>query len=353
MATLGDHSNDEITRLTQAVTERTENISSYGGIDTSGQAVTVGRGFSHGNRSILSAGFPLSDDQKEKMKQMREIWVMCECQRQMHRLAHMYYAHRQWHFNVLPLTVLTMLSGVMAFLSTADMIPNEFKEYLALSVGILSIFSASFQSMNQEARYDSKAEMHKNAALGMKRITDNIEFIQVDPNLSASVDALKQPKKTGESSEFESVPGVAKTPDEEESDDEDDENHHANLCQTFQEVYQQCLDSCQSQIPVQISQAFKMAEARLSMSLTREDKVTINENYGQKGKQIIYRCLYNEVFCAIADYRKFPKSVPRPETVVEKSMVLVEKCFQKKQINFFRKTEDETEKDSGCFGCLV
>lgn len=121
-------------------------------------------------KTSLGASETLSDDEERRKQIMDEVWLMCEEQRQMHRLAFMYMNYRHFRYHIFPLSIITMISGILAFLSTADMIPSSMKEYLSLSVGILSILSGSIQSINQEARYESKAEMHKNASLGMKKV---------------------------------------------------------------------------------------------------------------------------------------------------------------------------------------
>ena len=283
-------------------------------------------------------------EEDERKKQIMEVYVMCECQRQMHRLSFMYYNTRQFRYNVYPLTVITMLSGVLAFLSTADIIPSDLKDYLSLSVGIPSILSASVQSINQEARYDSKAEMHKNASLGMKRICDQIEFIQVDPQLKIYVDVLNQTDGENGGGDLSTV---LEQPeyfdqniiDENYNNNDDDDEKHAHSHATFRQIYQQCLDSCQSQIPVAISQAFKMAESRLALSLTPQDRAIIKKEFGYMGKQYIHSCLFNEVFCAITDTYFFPMRTPRPQDVVDVAMANVQKCFQHRQITFQRNRE--------------
>lgn len=337
-------------------------------------------------RNLSNSSSKVLTEDEERKKQIMEVWVMCEEQRQMHRLAFMYYNYRQYRYHVFPLTVITMFSGIMAFLTTADMIPSSWKQYLSLSVGILSVLSASVQSVNQEARYDSKAEMHKNAgksgktaerilmqptfhytftlileislfpttALGMKRISDQIQFIQVDPSLKLTLSTVskdqtengndlngKEPSNNSHNDNTNNSKhedGMTQVQLDETQMNEDNEKT-AHTSATFKQVYQQCLDSCQSQIPVEISQAFKMAESRLALSLTAEDKATIHKEFGYLGKQIIHSCLFNEVFCATTDTYFFPWKTPRPNDVVEIAMENVSKCFQTRQITFQRAKE--------------
>ncbi len=345
--------------------------SRYSSINRTSMATMAGGDGSVDDDMNMNMNMNISDSEKQMIKQLGEIWVMCEAMRQMQRLSWMHYYYRHVRFNIVPLTMITMASGIMAFLASADLVPGKIKNYLSLSVGILSIFSAAIQSANQEARYDSKAEMHKNAAIGLEKITDSINFIQVDPN------SLKDLKNTisggaivsgggGETSlpfgvqqsEHEHNIDEAKTngvgvgvgvgagvlpppppmkiPN---SNDSTNANSLEHSCSTFLQVYQQILDSCQSPIPVKISQTFKMAEFRLEMTLRKEDKEVIKKEYGYLGKQIIHKCLYNEVFCRITDYPGFPWISPSPDKVVTESMKKVENYFQERQVTFERKEE--------------
>lgn len=123
---------------------------------------------------------------------------------------------------------------------------------------------------------------------------------------------------------------------------EDEDIHTTNSVAMFKEVYQQCLESCQSQIPVEIAQAFQMAASRLAVSLTAEDRATIKREFGSYGKNTIHTCLINEIFCAITDSYLFPLRIPRPESIVDVAMNNVEKAFQKEQISFQRVPRETT-----------
>eukprot|EP00551_Chaetoceros_affinis_P011283 CAMPEP_0203674048 /NCGR_PEP_ID=MMETSP0090-20130426/14649_1 /ASSEMBLY_ACC=CAM_ASM_001088 /TAXON_ID=426623 /ORGANISM="Chaetoceros affinis, Strain CCMP159" /LENGTH=233 /DNA_ID=CAMNT_0050539817 /DNA_START=338 /DNA_END=1039 /DNA_ORIENTATION=- len=230
-----------------------------------------------------------------------------------------------------------MASGIIAFLASSDVVPQADKQYLSLSVGILAIISTAIQTFNQESKYDSKAEMHKNAALGLKKITDNIDFILVSPSMkkhisTENVHVTPQQSQFGQENNTDSP--IPQTLESNEID---------NTCTTIIQLYTQVLESCQSQIPLKISQTFHMAKSRLEMTLTKQDKAAILKEYGHFGKQTIHRCLYNEVFCGITNYPGFPFICPQPDKIVKVSMKEVEKCFQRRQVKFFRMDEEVLE----------
>ena len=57
------------------------------------------------------------DSDTEKLLQ---IWVFCESQRQMHKLAFAYFQARDFYFNFLPIVILTFITGALSFFITSD-----------------------------------------------------------------------------------------------------------------------------------------------------------------------------------------------------------------------------------------
>ena len=121
-----------------------------------------------------------SEREKERKKRsIMEIWVMCESHYQMHRLSNLYFADKHYRKYVYPLSSITMLSGIMAFTNSTSILNDRNKEYLSLAVGFTAVLSSFIQNLGQEAKDDTKAEMHKSATLGMKKIADQLEFEQM------------------------------------------------------------------------------------------------------------------------------------------------------------------------------
>lgn len=283
---------------------------------------------------------------------------MCEAQYQMHRLSTLYFAYRHYQYYTLPLSIITMTSGIMAFAATtsSSIVHDTIKQYLSLAVGCSAILSAFIQKVGQEAKYEPRSEMHKNASLGMKKITEQLEFYQLEVSYENECDIkddgmkkerelmmmLKQPQSTQNNDDDAKNQHVESFNNETNPNNQEQEEveKHTILLESeqiakqekniamFEEMYQQCLESCQSEIPIRIAQAFKMADTRLAVSLTREDKMTIRREYGYLGKLIVHRCLYNEVFCSISDHAMFPRDIPRPEGVVLEVMKEVGRIFQ-------------------------
>jgi hypothetical protein len=259
-----------------------------------------------------------------------EIWLMCESQYQMHRLGYAYYSNRHFRNYTFPLSFITMTSGILAFSTTSGIFNDTVKQFLSLFVGAAAVVSSFIQNLGQDARNDTLAEMHKSASLGMKKLSDQLEFLQVE------VAGERMENEVIGSTGYQTskvIDDVLLSPQAPQRD------MSKKTLQTYKEMYQQVLESCQSPLPVRVVQAFKMADTRLSLSMTKEDKAVIKDIFGHLGKHTIYRCLYNEVFCAISDHSDFPREIPNPDEIIDKVMDKVEDCFRGHQINFTMEEE--------------
>ena len=92
---------------------------------------------------------------EEERNKMREIWVICEAKQQMHILSSVSFLYWYTTYHLFTLDLLIILSGIVYFLANTNTIPDTAKQYLSISVGILSMISSFVQSLNQEYKYDS------------------------------------------------------------------------------------------------------------------------------------------------------------------------------------------------------
>merc|ERR1719375_2688157 len=153
---------------------------------------------------------------------LMSLWVRCECERQTHRLAYCYFAFRHFWFLFLPGTLLTLLSGILSFLS------SEGAANLYIVVGCLALVATFLQSLNEQLKWGSRAEMHKAAATDLKKITDDLDFQQV--------------ARIGGKSRSVSP-------------------------ESYHKMFSQVMLGCKSTCPLPISQAFKTIETRVSLEL--------------------------------------------------------------------------------------
>ena len=256
----------------------------------------------HDDRSLNTYG-----EKCVETERLLQIWILCEAQYQQHRLAHEYYAYRSFYFNFLPLGFVTTATGIISFLSTSGVMSPDAKEWLCLTVGILSITSVALQSAAQESKYRSRSEIHLNASLGMKKLKEEIDFHLVDPNIEVDPDL-----NYGDDSSTQTEQKIKK-----------------GVVETYRQIFIQVLDSCKSQVPIKVSQAFLLVESRLSMSLSTVERDILEKTHGYMIDETIAGNWYTELFAEISNSFMWPLMVPEPEKVLMASLDQVVTNFTK------------------------
>jgi hypothetical protein len=249
---------------------------------------------------------------QEKMCKQRQkllaMWVLCESQRQTHRLAHEYFRFRSFYYNFLPIGVVTSMIGIISFLSTSEILAEDTKNYLGCAVGILSVVSVALQSLAQESNYRARSELHQNASMGLKKLREEIDFRLVDPSIGADPSMDPEQSKGNETKGSK----VKKT-----------------VVETYRQVFLQVLDSCNSQVPIAISQPFLLIDSRLALGLSNNEIQVLRKRHGQNWDQILNGNWFNELYVQIANSPGWPFRTPEPEEVINASLLKVVKTFTK------------------------
>jgi hypothetical protein len=260
------------------------------------------------------------DDYKKRTLILLELYINCEFQRQMHRLAQDFFRKREVWFHFFPVTLLTMASGALAFLATADIIVDRTREILSITVGICSIISVAFQSCAKFSNYGARSEMHKAVALGMKRLGDNINFQQIDPEKGAMV--IKRRNDNDKSNEEKILDYDSLGP------------HYETMSETvegFRMVFNQIMDSNDSTIPTPIGQAFSLVDSRLSIMLNNsnteeniKDSLKVSKD---RAKSIITAATYCELYTEISNGFWWPLYPTNPHRAVKNSIEKVTSTY--------------------------
>jgi len=82
---------------------------------------------------------------------------------------------------IIPSLIMTSVAGIMSFISTSD-ISNETKNYLSISVGIVSSISALIQSVNTNMGFSTRHEMFQKSADEYTKLITKVEFEMLAPN---------------------------------------------------------------------------------------------------------------------------------------------------------------------------
>jgi hypothetical protein len=297
----------------------------------------------------------LNDELDKRKQSLLDLYISCECQRQMHRLALEYYLRRDTWLHFLPLTVLTIVSGTFAFLGTSDFIQADMKEYFSLLVGIFSIVSVSIQSCAKHSKYAARSEMHRHAALGMKKLGDNVNFHQIDPE--SGIANKKNPNiadvNNPTDEEVGGAPSGGVGKDKRGAGGGGDDVDHLGLSpsitekiQGFRMVYNQVMESCNSTIPAPVSQAFALVDTRLAISLNNiETQRRFQRDLNLKdvnAKSIICAATYNELYSEFSNAFGWPWRTLNPHDAVNRAIAKVHRTYTKSN-NFLSDDYDMDE----------
>ena len=247
----------------------------------------------HSNDST-ETGRGVVANESQTMDCLFDICNKCESERQMHRLAQEYYQFRENLFHFIPVTVLTMASGILAFMATSSTFESQ-TENFTLWVGILSIVSAAFQSFARNAKYAARGEMHRTAALEMKKLKDGVEFSQIDPEHGLVKKGTHSSSVGGEESEE----GIDQSP-----------STMTQQVQAYRATFSQVLASCDSTIPSPVTQAFLLVDTRL----------TLQDCQDFKDKGTVSLAVYNELFSEFSNTIMWPLIPLKPHYAVNRAI---------------------------------
>lgn len=221
------------------------------------------------------AGEGAAQDEEAHDLMVNTLWIKVEAERQMQRLAAAHFGFWHFYFLFIPAASLTMASGILAFLSTSEAVDAERRVALATVVGCLSLVAVFLQTINDQLKYGSRAEMHRSAVLDLKRITDELDFMQID-------------RIGGSARKKVSVA-------------------------TYHGLFSQVQQGCKSMLPLRVSQAFNAIDTRIMIQLPSNRDVGLE---GTIRTNEVYIILWNELYCAIAAYWLFPLALPDPDRTI-------------------------------------
>lgn len=271
-----------------------------------------------------------------------ELQMNIDRQKQMHRLAATYFNHRHFLFLFIPSICLTMVSGVMSFLSSAGevdiktdsgaavvatttlslvrrfLVPNtETRAIYGTTVGVISILSIFLQSISNELDWSHRGKQHERIAVSLRNLDENLtydilqyETLYAGHKDKASDDAIKA------------------------------------MIAKFQSRYEEMVSACDSPLPPQILNAFDLSQSRLRLILyppvtictdvstsTSEKKGFIRAGKVKKTEfdvdwntlmTSVNNELFNE-FCTSTPL--WPFYMPRGETVVKRVLKKIDRMY--------------------------
>jgi len=246
----------------------------------------------------------LGDDEVEeytnRFSSLFDLWIKCESQRQQHGLSVEYFQHWEYWTNFLPLTTLTLITAIASFLVGTDLFDQTLKNYVSIGVGVIASISIAVQNNANNNKYATRAAMHEQTAMSLKKLADAIEFAKIDPKQNLGKRWEKKESLIVESSSGNNLmDGFQSLTNQDQVD-------------AYRQVYDQCLLSCDSVLPLRISQPFLLVESRLAMGLRdRKFQEKVRDKLGGRqddpdGRLTIYESAYDEIFCSISNAKGWP-----------------------------------------------
>jgi hypothetical protein len=235
-----------------------------------------------------------------------------EIERQKHLLAFAYFSALQFYLLFLPITFITLTSGILSVsvtkidgtdtdTDTERGFAEDLKSDLIFLAGILSFFTTFFNAVQEKLRYSSRTEMHEAAALQLKNMRFTLDALMVDAELEDNVSPKAEMERLKE-------------------------------LEAMRNTFLMVMDSCNSIIPTRINEAFNLMKARVA-ALYRTNN-TIREIYGDEVQ--IYRLSAIEVGSVISSFKWtifpffplcFPLVLPSPEHSCSMAMESLQKSL--------------------------
>ena len=101
--------------------------------------------------------------------------------KEIHILSAQYYEKKS-NYITIPTIIITSLTGIGSFLSSANLFSSEQKLYMSVAVGILGCLASLLQSFQKNLKFDTKSDMFRNAAEQYENLITKIEFEKTLPN---------------------------------------------------------------------------------------------------------------------------------------------------------------------------
>jgi hypothetical protein len=223
---------------------------------------------------------PTQFSSNDDLNSLTMLEMGLDSSRQMHRLAGKHFASQHFWLLFLPSISITMVSGILAFLSDTPAFAS-WNSYFSLIVGCLSVVSIFFQSLIKELDFGHRAKMHQNVGMDLKMMRDSLGFDQLDfCGDHAKLDEIIRSNKN---------------------------------------KYTQVTASCKSVLPTEIGNAYEMAYTRMSLSFMPPVKYSDENEYSKSKVEwlSLMEIVNNELFNSFSRSRLWPLVVPKGQYVVE------------------------------------
>jgi len=234
-----------------------------------------------------------------------------------HQLASKYLSARQFWFFTVPQALLTMLSGILAFLATTDLLNATAKIVTNTIVGSISGVVVFLQTMSGNCNYGTRAAMHGSTAIDLRDLRDDLVLLKQKLELIESR-TLTQ-KLTDASSQTSAAAGTNDTMGGNEDENTDDQG--GGNFNDIQTRFKQSLSGCKSTVPMPISEAFHGLQSDMLLKQSKKSMDYLFNIYqiGHFNEYIELKA-FDMLAGEIMHYPLYPLYLPNSEKMVEETM---------------------------------
>ncbi len=217
----------------------------------------------------------------------------------MHSLAAEFFQCRHFWLFEFQQGLLTMVSSILAFVATTELVENRMKIILTTVVGGTTIFVGFLQAMNSLCSYGTRAIMHQSVIIDLRDQKNHLRMLRVKLGY---VEAGQIPAE------------------DTFVDEEDEDEYNEGTFESIEDRFEQSLSGCKSTIPVEIGEAFFGLETSLYGTGTMSSRKIYLDHYGPKYPWEMLGFKPDDiVHKEIMDYPLFPFFLPSPSKVVKNS----------------------------------
>lgn len=274
-------------------------------------------------------------------RNLDSLFTACTAQRQKHLLAEVYFSKRDTWLIFGPVTILTLVSGLLAFLASSTIFKSS-QEQFTLVVGCVSTFCTLIQSISKHTRYATRSEMHRSAASELSKLCENLWFHFIDIDLGITDTSSHDVKKDGEKTKSEDVEAGKVTIDGSDNvnasasnatnvniDGSDNVRTSASNAEKFEShetLYKQITDACESEVPLQIEQAYFILMSRWYVARSNSSNTsTVKFKNAFKipsphHEMANNRALYDELHSVISNAFGWPWLILKPDVAINRAI---------------------------------
>ena len=242
-----------------------------------------------------------------------------------HNLSYRHFACRQFWFFTIPQAVLTLLSSVLAFAATTDLVTIKWGVIINIVVGANSGVVVFLQTMSGVCNYGTRAAMHEAAAVDLRELRDHLLLLKYKLGYAESEEKSRMASTVGKKKRGEPHPSPPPPPPEKKGsgiDADGDGEEDVDMDDTFESVskkFAQSMSSCKSNVPLVLNEIFNGIQSAYMVTNSVRNTHTLMEIYPQGTYDTLAFKLYDVTGGIILNDLFFPLFLPDSAKAIKRA----------------------------------